>query len=432
MLYFNETRRLTSKNTEVEMKAVNVFPQIEKQTILGFGGAFTEAAAYNYHHLSPSAKKEFLRKYFDSKNGAGYNVGRVHIGSCDFALDLYSEAYKPDLSDFNVEQDKKYIIPMLRDALELLGDRLFLFASPWSPPAFMKDNGALIGGGKLKPEFYGTYAAYFVKFIKAYAEEGIRIDAVTVQNEAHAIQTWESCLYSAEEEANFAVNFLRPALDANGLSDVKIIIWDHNRERVVERARDSFSVKGADEAIWGMGFHWYSGDHYEVLDLFRAAYPEKPIFETELCHESSESFDDDFRNMQYAREYVSCLRHGASGICDWNLMLDAENGGPFHCRTTGGCAAPMYCDLKTGELIVDGIYGAISTVTREIERGDRVVATTSASPNVTEAAVKKADGSLVLFLLNSSDEEEEINLRVEGKTASFVLPPKSLSANRLL
>ncbi len=432
MRYFTETRKLTAANTNVEMKAVNVFPNLEKQTLLGFGGAFTEAAAYNYSHLTPEAKKEFLRKYFDKKNGAGYTVGRVHIGSCDFALDLYSEAYQPDLSDFNIEQDKKYVIPMLKDALAILGDSLFLFASPWSPPAFMKDSGALIGGGKLKPEYYGTYALYFVKFIQAYAKEGIRISAVTVQNEPHAVQTWESCCYSAEEEAEFAVKFLRPTLDANGLSDVKIIIWDHNRERVVERAQDSFAVEGATDAIWGMGFHWYSGEHYDVLDLFRSMYPEKPIFETELCHESSETFDDDSRNLQYAKEYVSCLRHGAAGICDWNLMLDAENGGPFHCRTTGGCAAPMYCDLKTGKLIVDGIYGAISTVSREIDPGDRVVATTSASADICEAAVKKADGSLVLFLLNSANEEREVNLRVCGKTASFVLPPMSLSANRLV
>lgn len=429
MLFFKETRTLTNANLEVEMNAVNVYPAIEKQAILGMGGAFTEAAAYNYACLTPAAKKEFLTRYFDKKQGAGYMLGRVHIGSCDFALDLYSEAYREDLSDFNIEQDKKYIIPLIKDAQEYFGDEFFLFASPWSPPAFMKDNNALVGGGKLKKEFYGTYAEYFAKFILAYAAEGIKINAVTVQNEAHAIQTWESCLYTAEEEADFAVNHLRPTLDKNGLSDVKILIWDHNRERVVERARDSFALEGASDAIWGMGFHWYSGDHYEQLDMFRASYPDKEIFETELCHETSESFDDDKRNKQYAVEYLSVLRHGASGICDWNLMLDSEKGGPYHNRLTGGCAAALYCDPKTGELIEDGIYRVVYTIASELSRGDRVLASTSASADVKELAVKRADGSIVLFLLNLSRRKSKVNLRVNGKVASFSLPANSLSAN---
>ena len=432
MLFLKEIRTLKAENTEVEMHAVNVYPDVRKHAILGLGGAFTEAAAYNYANLTPAAKKEFLTRCFDKKLGAGYNVGRVHIGSCDFALDLYSEAYCEDLSDFNIEQDKKYIIPMIKDAQAYLGDDFFLFASPWSPPAFMKDNASLIGGGKLKREFYGAYAEYFAKFILAYAAEGIKIHAVTVQNEAHAIQTWESCLYTAEEEADFAVNYLRQTLDKNGLCDVKIIIWDHNRERIVERAQDSFAVAGAEDAVWGMGFHWYSGDHYEQLDMFRAMYPEKEIFETELCHESSESFDDDRRNKQYAVEYLSVLRHGASGICDWNLMVDSEEGGPYHNRTTGGCAAALYCDPKTGELVKDGIYDVIYTVASEISRGDRVVASTSASADVKELAIKRADGSIVLFLLNLSDEAKEVNLRMSGKVATFTLPANSLSANRII
>ena len=432
MLFLKETRVLESKNAEVEVNAVNVYPDIEKHAILGMGGAFTEAAAYNYANLTPDAKNEFLTRYFDKKRGAGYTLGRVHIGSCDFALGLYSEAYCEDLSDFNIEQDKKYIIPMIKDAQKYFGDDFFLFASPWSPPAFMKDNASLIGGGKLKREFYGTYAEYFAKFILAYAEEGIRIDAVTVQNEAHAIQTWESCLYTAEEEADFAVNHLRPTLDKNGLDDVKIIIWDHNRERITERAKDSFSFDGANDAVWGMGFHWYSGDHYEQLDMFRAAYPDKEIFETELCHESSESFNDNKRNKQYAIEYISALRHGASGICDWNLMLDSEEGGPYHNRTTGGCAAALYCDPKTGALITDGIYDVIYTIASEVSRGDRVVASTSAAADIKELAVKRADGSIMLFLLNLSGRRREINLRMNGRTSTFTLPANSLSANRII
>ncbi len=429
MNLIREKRLLGNHRPEEEMHMINIYPELEKQTILGFGGAFTEAAAYNYAQMSPEAKKEVLTKYFDPQTGAGYTVGRVHIGSCDFALDLYSEAYCEDLSDFNIEQDKKYVIPMLKDALELVGDRLFLFASPWSPPAFMKDNGSLIGGGSLKKEYYATYADYFVKFIQAYAAEGIKIHAVTVQNEAHALQTWESCLYTAEQEADFAAHYLRPALDQNGLSNVKIIIWDHNRERVVDRAMESFASAEARDAVWGMGFHWYSGAHYNALDIARSIYPEKIFLETELCHESSESFNDDRRNTDYAKEYLSCLRHGASGICDWNLILDAVEGGPYHCRTTGGCAAALYYDEKTKGVITDGIYGVIKTVACEIERGDVVVTTTSATPALCEAAVKKQDGRVILFVLNLSNEEQEVNVRMNGAVTAFTLPANTLSAN---
>lgn len=429
MNFLTETRMLGTENLENERAVINIYPDLQKQTLIGFGGAFTEAAAYNYSLLNPESRAEFLKKYFDKKEGAGYSVGRVHIGSCDFALDLYSEAYCEDLSDFNIEQDKKYIIPMIKDAQALLGDELFLFASPWSPPAFMKDNNALIGGGRLKKEYYAAYAEYFAKFLCAYAQEGIKISAVSVQNEAHAVQTWECCLYSAEEEAEFAVKHLKPTLDRYGLADVKIIIWDHNRERVVERAAETFAYPGATDAIWGMGFHWYVGEHFDALRIFRERYPDKVIFESELCHETSDSFHDESRTYDYAYEYVRCLQSGAAGICDWNLMLDSETGGPFHCRTTGGCAAPMYCDAKTGKLIVDGIYDSIRTVSSVISRGDVVVETTSYEDAVKAVAVKKQSGEIVLLLLNTADAEKEVQVRMCGKTASFTLAAKSLTAN---
>lgn len=431
MEFLCQTRPLTLEKLEEERYAINVYPTLERQKVIGFGGAFTEAAAYNYSRLDSESRARFLEAYFDKEKGAGYTVGRLHMGSCDFSLGLYSEASCADLSDFNIEQDKKYIIPMIKDALKLLGDELFLFASPWSPPAFMKDTGSLIGGGRLLKEFYPTYAEYFAKFIEAYAKEGIKISAVTVQNEAHAVQTWESCLYTAEEEAEFVAEHLRPTLDRHGLSDVKIIIWDHNRERVVERAEASFADPRAEKAIWGMGFHWYVGAHFDALDIFRERYPDKEIFETELCHESSESFADESRTFDYANEYISCLSHGASAVCDWNLMLDSETGGPYHNRTTGGCAAPTYCDAKTGKLILDGIYDPIRLISSSISRGDRVVRTTVSDEEIKCVAVKKENGDVTLLVLNTASSEKEILVRMSGKTASFTLPARSLSANIL-
>lgn len=432
MEYLQKEWKLDRPESDFESRVINIYPELENQTILGFGGAFTEAAGYNYAQMNGSQKERFLEAYF-GKTGTRYTIGRIPMGSCDFALAPYSEASREDLSDFNIEQDKKYIIPLLKDALRKAGKDLFLFASPWSPPAFMKDNGQLNGAGVLKPEFYQTYANYFVKFILAYRAEGIKISAVSVQNEARAKQTWESCRYTATEEAVFATNFLRPALDRNGLADVKIIIWDHNRERILDRARESFAVPGAKEAIWGIGFHWYSGEHYDGIRLFRQCYPGKEILATEFCHEMIGSFNEEKRNIDYAKNYLQSLRYGAAGLCDWNLLLN-QTGGPYHWRKEpgGGCAAAFYYDAEKKELIEDGIYRAISTVVSNIDCGDKVIATTSADQELPHVAVKKADGSVFLFILNASDQERTFRVRMGEKGGTIVLPANSLSANRII
>lgn len=430
MQYLKNLWELTESEDKYESKVINIYPEIERQKIIGFGGAFTEAAAYNYSLMSPELKEKFMEACF-GESGNRYSFGRVHIGSCDFALEPYSEAYKPDLSDFNIERDKKYIIPMIRDALKKVGGKFFLLASPWSPPAFMKDTGELNCGGKLKPEFYGTYAEYFAKFILAYKAEGIEISAVTVQNEPHAKQRWESCKWTATEEAVFAANYLRPTLDKNGLADVKIMIWDHNKERVLNRADESFAVPGAREAIWGMGYHWYSGEHFDNLSLFKEKYPEKEILETEFCSESCGNFDDDKRNRYYASEYINSLRFGSSGLCDWNLLLNPA-GGPYHWRKEpGGCSAAFYYDEEKKELIQDGIYGAINTIVSQLEVGDRVVATSAAKQNMPVVAVKKKNGKIILFALNASDEEVPVAVRMGEKAGLFSLPPMSVSANTI-
>ena len=416
---------------DFEARVINIYPELEQQTILGFGGAFTEAAGYNYSKMSDAQKEQFLEAYF-GKTGTHYNVGRIPMGSCDFALAPYSEAMREDLSDFNIEQDKKYIIPMVKDALRKVGGEMFLFASPWSPPAFMKDNGELNHAGVLKPEFYQTYAEYFAKFILAYRAEGIKLSAVSVQNEARAKQTWESCRYTATEEAVFATKYLRPTLDQNGLADVKIIIWDHNAERILDRANESFAVPGAKEAIWGMGYHWYSGEHYDAIRLFRQCYPGKEILATEFCHEMIGTFHEEKRNIDYAKLYIQSLRFGAAGLCDWNLMLD-PTGGPYHWRKEpGGCAAAFYYDAEKKELIEDGIYRVIHTIVSQIEKGDKVIQTTSADQGLPLVAVKKADGSIYLFVLNTSDQERTFRIRMGEKGGAITLPANSLTANKIL
>ncbi len=429
---FFEQRNSTGPTGD-EGFVVNVYTQLEKSEILGFGGAFTEAAAYNYHLADNDEKKKLIEKYFSREKGIGYNFCRLHIGSCDFALDEYSLSYKEDLSDFSIERDKKYIIPFVKDALEYTGGNIYLFASPWSPPAFMKDNNALIGGGKLKKEFYPVYAEYFVEFLKAYKDEGITVSAITVQNEPKAAQTWESCQWAGEEEAEFAVSHLRPALDKNGFENIRILLWDHNKERLFDRACEALSVEGADDAVWGFGFHWYSGNHFDTIDLVRKNFPGKMILETELCHGDSHDLTDEERAEEYAIEYCENINHGANGICDWNLILDTKEGGPFHCRKSGGCYAPVYFDNETKVFKEDAVFGPVGIFSKYIDRGDKSLETTCFSGKIHTAAIKKKDGRIFVFIVNTLDKETKTVVRIDNKkTASFTVPAKSVSANEIM
>ncbi|MGN0557095.1 MAG: glucosylceramidase, partial [Acutalibacteraceae bacterium] len=258
---FGESKHRFKADPDVENKVLNLYPAVTYQKVLGFGSAFTDASALNYAAMSPENRERFIRLYFDKKDGLGLNFCRTHINSCDFAGKKYTYVQNGDkeLATFSIAHDEENIIPMIHAALKV-NDELLLFCSPWSPPAFMKTNGNMLLGGKLRPEYRQAWANYFVKYIRAYEKQGIPFFALTVQNEPMALQTWESCKFTAEETCLFVRDYLYPALKAAGL-DTKIMIWDHNKEHVVDWAQAMHQVDGAAEHIWGTAFHWYSGDH---------------------------------------------------------------------------------------------------------------------------------------------------------------------------
>ena len=176
-----------------ELKVLNVYRDAKKQTWLGFGSALTEAAAYCYAQLPEDKKKEVLRLFY-SKEGLGYELGRMHIGSCDFATQeyAYTEPGDREMKTFDLGQDRKYVLPMVKDIVAAAPE-LFLFASPWSPPPWMKSNGSTRAGGELLDEWKTPWAEYVARYLESYAAEGVQIPAMTVQNEPWAAQTWESC-----------------------------------------------------------------------------------------------------------------------------------------------------------------------------------------------------------------------------------------------
>ncbi len=185
------------------------------QTIEGFGGAFTEAAAHTYYKMSPEIRTEILNAYFDPSVGNGYNLCRTHINSCDFSLGNYAYTEVPgdvELKYFSIDHDRHQLIPMIKEAARKIGPSFKLLASPWSPPAWMKTNGQMNHGGKLKPEYRQAWANYLVRYIQEYEQEGLPIWGLTVQNEPLATQVWDSCIYTGEEERDFVRDFLGPAL----------------------------------------------------------------------------------------------------------------------------------------------------------------------------------------------------------------------------
>ena len=206
-----------------------------------------------------------------------YNICRISIGSSDFNLNSYSYSNKNDLSDFSISEDMKYVIPIIKEA-QKRNKSLKILASCWSPPSFMKSNKKLTNGGNLLPEFKKTYPNYLVKFIKAYEKENINIDYITVQNEPNAKQIWESCIYSPTQELDLIKNYVYPEFIKNKI-ETEILLWDHNKEKLITR----YSNQNITNEISGFAFHWYTGDHFENIELLHTKYPNKLLFHTEGC-----------------------------------------------------------------------------------------------------------------------------------------------------
>lgn len=242
-LYFKKNKiRYKRNHFLIDKFVVNIYPDYTYQQFYGFGAAITESAAYCYSLLPEDKKQQFMIDMFSNIN---YSLCRLTIGSCDFSLNSYSYAKKKDLSDFNIERDKKYVIPFIQDALKVNPNLKFL-ATPWSPPKFMKNTKCLVLGGKLLNKYKQTYADYFVKYLTSYKEFGINIDYITIQNETNAMPIWESCLYSAKDEVDFLVNYLHPTFQKNNI-DTKILVYDHNKEKLFTRAVDEFSNEEANK-----------------------------------------------------------------------------------------------------------------------------------------------------------------------------------------
>jgi glucosylceramidase len=411
---------------------VFVDPSKTFQTYLGTGGALTDASAETFFKLPADKQQELLRAYFDKENGIGYNLARTNIGSCDFSSGSYTYIQEGDsaLKTFDIAHDRQFKIPFIKKAIAAAGGQLILYASPWSPPAFMKTNTDLLHGGKLKPEYYNSWAHYYPKFIKAYEAEGIPVWGISIQNEPMATQKWESCIYSGEEERDFLKNNLGPTMQKTGYGDKKIIGWDHNRDLLYQRASTLLNDPQAAKYLWGIGFHWYepwSGGEpmFNNLKLVHEAFPETNLLFTEGC---AESFDiSRIHNWALGEKYginmIHDFNNGSVGFTDWNILLD-ENGGPNHVGNF--CFAPVHANTKTGELIYTNSYYYIGHFSKFIHpQAKRIVSSASRSALLTTSFLN-TDGKIATIVMNISDKKINYFLWIKGKAAEVQSLPHSI------
>src|SRR5437763_1414025 len=354
---------------------VFVDPTKRAQSIVGIGGALTDASAETFAKIPAAKQREILDAYFDPSKGIGYTLGRTHIHSCDFSSASYTYVAEgdKDLKSFSIAHDRQFRIPFIKRAAVTAGGRLTIFASPWSPPAFMKENNDMLHGGKLKPEFYQAWADYYAKFIKAYQKEGIPIWGITMQNEPMATQRWESCIYTAEEERDFLKNYLGPTMHREGLGDKKILAWDHNRDLIYQRAATILKDPEAARYVWGIGYHWYepwSGGEpmFDNVRLVHETFPGTHLIFTEGCNDTfdMQKVNDWKLGEHYAYSMINDFNNGTEAWTDWNVLLD-ETGGPNHVNNF--CFAPLHADTKTGRLIYTNAFYYIGHFSKFIRPG---------------------------------------------------------------
>ncbi|MGA2750156.1 MAG: glycoside hydrolase family 30 protein [Verrucomicrobiota bacterium] len=423
-----EDLNLTDLAQPVEQQqCVFVDPSKRFQTMIGIGGALTDASAETFYKLPKDKQQEILRAYFDRQNGIGYTLGRTSIHSCDFSSESYTYVTNGDteLASFDVAHDLKYRLPFIKEALAAAGKEFSLFISPWSPPGWMKSNNDMLHGGTLLPQYAEAWANYYVKFIQAYEKEGVPIWGLTMQNEPMAVQTWESCIYTAQEERDFVKNHLGPALTKAGLGGKKLMIWDHNRSLMYERAEVALDDPGAAKYIWGVAFHWYVGDNFDNVRRVQEAYPRTHTLFSEGCNgpfDMAQINDWRFGEL-YGNSIIHDLNNGAVGWTDWNVLLD-ERGGPNHVGNY--CFAPIHGDTRTGQLYYMNAYYYIGHFSKFIRPGAKRVVASATVDRLDTTAFVNRDGQIAVVVMNASNEEQPFYLWINGKAAKTTSPSHSI------
>lgn len=424
-----ETFEFTSKtDTCIERPLINIYPSVTYQTFKGFGGMFTESAAYCVKNAGGTNGDDIMKDLF-SDSGLCYSCGRVHLDSCDASLSNYSAVDDENdfcLESFSLSRDEEYLIPMIKKAQKYCSKPLTLMISPWSPPAFMKTNGEKNHGGQLKPEFYTLWAKYICRFMKEYQKHGIDFSMISLQNEPKATQNWDSCLYTAAEEREYLRNYLIPEMKRQGFGHIEILIWDHNKERALERALETINDKEMDALISGVAVHWYSGDHFEQLAMIHKLFPDKRIVFTEGCVEYSRfSIDDHLAHARmYAHDIIGDLNNGVDCFMHWSMVFD-QNGGPNHVNNL--CEAIIMCDTENSRYVKTLPYYYIAHFSRHIKPGAVRIGFSRFDDSLDVTAFINPDMKRVIVVLNRTSRDIPFVLREGDEIKDFIITADSIA-----
>lgn len=434
---------------------IQVFPDREGQTFLGIGGAMTESAAYNLSKLSYSEQERVLEAYY-GESGARFSLVRSTIGTPDFATRSYSycdtDEPDPDLVNFSIEKDYDYVIPYLHRVKAYRPDALH-FAAPWAPPAWMKKSGVRRGqtgtaamnfvDNSLKPEYYQSYANYFLKYLQAYEREGLPIYALSVQNEAQNNPKWEACTWTSSAMAEFIGYYLGPTLENNGYGNVEINIWDWDKgndsmhgEGFINFNKRVLSDSAARRYVDGIAFHWYAGDlwheiagkpmwseDFYSLDSVRQEFPDIKLHATEACQEKGAWFNSFEPADRYIYDILNDFEHGVDCWIDWNLVLD-RNGGPTQ-GVVNECHAPVMLD-EYNNVVFQPSYYIFKQISREIQPGTVHIDTVTNSGSIVKTAAKDADGNISLLIGNVKDYDQYLTVIDGDRSVDVMVPSHSL------
>jgi glucosylceramidase len=428
------TLNFKSNNQPVETEtSIIVDPDKKFQTLLGIGGALTDASAETFAKMSKAQQQELLAAYYNSQKGIGYTLARTSIGSCDFSSGSYGYVDNNDvtLKSFNVDHDKQFRIPLIKGAIVAAGGKLPLYVTPWSPPAWMKDNNSLLKGGKLMARYRQVWANHYVKFIKTYEALQVPVWGLSVQNEPMATQKWESCIFTAEEERDFIKQYLGPTLAKQGLGGKKLIAWDHNRDLLYQRASTVLEDPEAAKYVWGIGYHWYEtwtggAMRFDNEKLVAEAFPDKNLIFTEGCIENFQlpKVNDWWLGERYGNSIINDFNNGTVAWTDWNILLD-EKGGPNHVGNF--CYAPVHYNTQTKELIYTSMYYYLGHFSKFIRPGAKRIISSSSRDLLQTTAFKNTDGSIIVVVMNQSDKKMPYSIWIKGKIAETESLPHSIT-----
>ncbi|MEM6397849.1 MAG: glycoside hydrolase family 30 beta sandwich domain-containing protein [Bacteroidota bacterium] len=505
-----ERENVDFQRGETSGNIIEIFPDQLKQTLDGIGSSFTESSAFVLAHLTEDDRKEVMRNIY-SDAGANFSLTRTHVGACDFSVEgKYSYAdiegdvelagftIAPDHEGFSKEaypdlDDVSYdLLPMIEEAMAIKADQedkdLRIIASAWTAPAWMKDieewyipgapeNNYQGTGGSLKPEYEATYADYILKYLDAYAEAGVDIWGLTPVNEPHGNNgQWESMHFTPESQNTFIKTYLGPKLQASDHADLKVLMYDQNRNGLEEWTSAILGDEETAEYVYGTAVHWYESTfnvYEDELVKAHESYPDHAIIHTEGCiddlgkpappgigdpdvfQEEGWFQNDDFwwnANAtdwaytapwaapsveehpmytpvhRYARNIIVSIDHWMSGWVDWNVVLD-HNGGPNHVGNF--CGAPIMINTETDEVYYTPVFYVLAQFSRSMRPGDQVVQTQKTTSELDEDALHacaslNTEGLLSVQLLNTTKEVITYQLKIGDQYAEIELDANSV------